>query len=335
LGAYGVVSAAGHREAGGPARGAYRGQVDVLSDAVAVVRTGRPHFERVECPESFTWQFPSIPGAGFHAVIQGACQLIGPDGPVDLHEGDVVFLTSGSGHILTASPAVGPPDARAPWSGTDPSGAADRHPSPPPGPTITLCGAYLFDRSTSHPLLRELPDVVQLSSRSNRHHELRAAVDLLGMELRQPRRIPGLVLPTLLDLLLLYILRAWFDEQAENETAGGWVAALSDRVIATALQLLHDDPGRKWTVEELGARVGLSRAAFSRRFTSLVGQPPLTYLTWWRMTIAARMLRDVDAPLSVVARRVGYNSEFAFGHAFKREYGVAPGGYRRQRLLAS
>ena len=74
---------------------------------------------------------------------------------------------------------------------------------------------------------------------------------------------------------------------------------------------------------------GLSRAAFARRFAALVGQPPLTYLTWWRMTLAARLLRSGDAPLATVARKVGYTSEFAFANAFKREYGLAPGGFRR------
>jgi AraC-like DNA-binding protein len=83
-------------------------------------------------------------------------------------------------------------------------------------------------------------------------------------------------------------------------------------------------------VEELGAHGGLSRAAFSRRFTALVGRPPLTYLTWWRMTTAGRLLREDDLPLRLVAQRTGYTSEFAFAKAFKREYGVAPGQYRRQ-----
>jgi AraC-like DNA-binding protein len=82
-------------------------------------------------------------------------------------------------------------------------------------------------------------------------------------------------------------------------------------------------------VETLGAEAGLSRAAFARRFSALVGQPPLAYLTWWRMTTAARLLRETDSPLSTVAKQTGYTSEFAFARAFKREYGTAPGGYRR------
>jgi AraC-like DNA-binding protein len=92
---------------------------------------------------------------------------------------------------------------------------------------------------------------------------------------------------------------------------------------------MHNDPARAWTVAALAAEAGLSRAPFARRFTELVGRPPLTYLTWWRMLTASRLLRDSDAPLNVVAAQVGYTSEFAFAHAFKRAYGTAPGRYRR------
>jgi AraC-like DNA-binding protein len=104
--------------------------------------------------------------------------------------------------------------------------------------------------------------------------------------------------------------------------------ALTDPAIAAALTAIHDAPDRPWTVAELGARAGLSRAAFANRFTALVGQPPLTYLTWWRMTIAARLLRRSGTPLRVVARRAGYSSDVAFAAAFKREYGITPGRYR-------
>jgi AraC-like DNA-binding protein len=92
---------------------------------------------------------------------------------------------------------------------------------------------------------------------------------------------------------------------------------------------MHADPANSWTVESLAARAGLSRAAFAKKFHTMVGEPPLTYLTHWRMTTAARLLRESDAPLASVAARTGYGSEFAFAKAFKREYGQAPGGYRR------
>jgi AraC-like DNA-binding protein len=110
---------------------------------------------------------------------------------------------------------------------------------------------------------------------------------------------------------------------------------LTDPAVGGALAELHEDPARSWTVAELGDKAGLSRSAFAQRFTMLVGEPPLTYLTWWRMTVAGRLLRESDAPLSAVAQRVGYSSEFAFAKAFKREYRIAPGRYRRAAAAAA
>ncbi|MQA97573.1 MAG: helix-turn-helix domain-containing protein [Streptosporangiales bacterium] len=107
------------------------------------------------------------------------------------------------------------------------------------------------------------------------------------------------------------------------------IALLRDPSLVAAVDGIHGDPARPWTVEELGRRAGLSRATFARRFTAMTGRPPLTYLTWWRMTLAARLLRASDAPLPTIARQVGYTSPFAFAHAFKREYGETPGRYRQ------
>ncbi|GLW11244.1 hypothetical protein Misp01_63720 [Microtetraspora sp. NBRC 13810] len=197
--------------------------------------------------------------------------------------------------------------------------------------TVMLCGAYLLDRSRAHPLMAELPAVVHLPARIGLRPELRAALDLLGGELERSRPGTDAMVPALLDVLLLHILRAWFGERSREDAATGWAAALHDPAVAAALRAIHGEPERQWSVEELGRRAGLSRAAFAKRFTALTGRPPMAYLTWWRMTLAARLLRDSDAPSSAVAGRVGYTSEFAFAHAFKRAYGRPPGAYRRHR----
>jgi AraC-like DNA-binding protein len=182
--------------------------------------------------------------------------------------------------------------------------------------------------------LRDLPELIHLPSRLGHRPELRAAVDLLGAELERPRLGTDAIVPALLDMLLLYLLRNWFDDQPARGAATGWAAALNDPPIAAALEAIHRDPARPWTVATLATRAGLSRAPFARRFTALVGQPPLSYLTWWRMTTAARLLRDSDEPLSALAASVGYTSEFAFANAFKRQYGTAPGRYRRAEAIA-
>ncbi|MEV7226628.1 AraC family transcriptional regulator [Polymorphospora sp. NPDC051019] len=304
--------------------------MDVLSDVLAVLRTGRPRAALVTWPAPWAQRFAAVPGsAGFQMVLAGPCWLIRPDtDPVSLAVGDVVFRPHGPGHVLADSPSApvtGPdcdPDSVGRYTTVDPP-AGSGVPA-----TVTLCGAYELEPARTHPLLHDLPELVHLPAHLDRYPVLRATVELLTTELRQPRPGTDAIVPALLDTLLLHILRAWLEERSTSGPATGWPVALADRAVGAALRAMHRDPARSWTVATLAAEAGLSRAAFARRFTALVGQPPLGYLTWWRMTLAARRLRGSDAPLSSIAARVGYASEFAFAHAFKRRFGVAPGRYR-------
>ncbi|WP_329240832.1 MULTISPECIES: AraC family transcriptional regulator [Actinoallomurus] len=302
--------------------------MDVLSDAITAMRSGRPHSARTGRRGRWAVRHSSFAGAGFHVVLRGACRLtsgVGP--PIMLGTGDAVLLPHGSAHELAdgfTDPPADPPVTS--LADVEDQVSLDGHGDS----VVLLCGAYLVDGTRRHPLLDELPQIIHLPARVGCHPSLRAAIDLLGTELERRRPGADAVLPSLLDALLVYMVRGWLDEQPE-EHAAGWTAALRDPRIVAALNALHDDPARPWTVEELGARAGMSRAAFSRRFTALVGRPPLGYLTWWRMTLAAGLLRDSDLPLSAVAARVGYGSEYAFAGAFKRAFGLAPGRYRKQR----
>ncbi|MFG2907614.1 AraC family transcriptional regulator [Kitasatospora sp. NPDC048286] len=299
--------------------------MDVLSDVVATLRTGEPRSARVAWRAPWGQRFPGAPGAGFQVVLRGSCWLL-PEtgGPVRLAAGDVLFLPRGQGHALADHP--GTPLA-APRCEPPPQPYGSAGADLPEPDTVTLCGAYQLDPVHAHPLLRDVPDVLHLPARPGRHPELHAAVGLLAGELERPRPGAAAAVPALLDTLLLFILRAW-SEQSAGGPEHGWAAALADPALGRALQAVHADPGRAWTVGSLAAEAGLSRAAFARRFTAAVGRPPLGYVTWWRMALAARLLRDSDLPLGALAARVGYTSEFAFSHAFKRHHGLAPGRFR-------
>ncbi|MDH6111624.1 AraC-like DNA-binding protein [Kitasatospora sp. MAP12-15] len=312
--------------------------MDVLTEALGSMRTGRPASVRTDGRAPWGLQLPPVAGAGFHVVLHGTCWLIpladaAPHlKPIALGPGDVVFLRDGRGHILAddpASPAAVPTPEQ--YCQDLPIGSLSIGGDGPR--TTLLCGNYHLDQGRPHPLVRQLPELIHLPARHGRHPELAAAVQLLGSELDNPRIGSGGIVPALIDSLLLYILRAWLDDQP-GSAAEGWAAALSDPAVAPALAAIHDDPSARWTVESLASRAGLSRAAFARRFAALVGEPPLSYLKRWRMTTAAKLLREADVPLSTVAARAGYGSEFAFGKAFKREYGLAPGSYRRQAQAA-
>ncbi|MFE3293554.1 AraC family transcriptional regulator [Rhodococcus sp. NPDC059234] len=310
--------------------------MDILTEALGSMRTGHPSSVRTDGRAPWGLRLPAVAGAGFHVVLHGTCWLVpledSPLSPIALSPGDVVFLRDGRGHILADHPATPPVLETA--QRFDPGSPIGTVSLGGDGPlTSLLCGNYYLDQRRPHPLVRQLPEVVHLQTGQGRHPELSAAVQLLGAELENPRIGSDGIVPTLIDSLLLYILRAWFEAQP-SASAEGWAAALADPAVAPALAAIHDDPAAAWSVESLAARAGLSRAAFSRRFTAFVGEPPMAYLTRWRMTTAARLLRESDAPLSAVADRAGYGSEFAFAKAFKREYGLAPGAYRREARAA-
>ncbi|GHI05538.1 AraC family transcriptional regulator [Streptomyces cellostaticus] len=304
--------------------------MDVVSDAISAVRAGRPSSNRLRVSGSWSVRLAPYEGAGFHVVLSGTCRLV-PDGggePVTLGTGDVVLLPHGAGHVL-ADRAAGAAEVRRAVPFEEVRDSDVRRPGP--GPDVELlCGKYRLDRNRTHPLLAELPQVVHLPHRVGDHPELRTAVDLLARELDEARPGACLALPSLLDLLLIYLVRAWM---ARAET-GAWPAVLNDPVTTAALRALHSDPAAPWTAGRLASQAGVSRATLARRFTSLVGRPPMTYLTWWRLTLAATRLRDSDAPLATVARETGYGSPYALSHAFSREFGTTPGRYREQARAA-
>lgn len=307
--------------------------VDVLTDALAAMRVGQTRSARTEVHAPWGLRFPAVGGTTFHVLLRGQCWLLPPDGePVQMAAGDVTLLRHGSTVALADDPATPLQDfLPRTWQPgqtigrVDVEGTGER--------SLLVCGAYQLGRTRPHPLLAELPNLLLL--RADETPGLAAAVALLGAELEETRAGQDGVVPALVDAMLLLILRGWIERSARTAADIGWPGALTDRAISVALAALHDDPGRAWTVADLGDRAGLSRSAFAQRFTTLVGEPPLTYLTWWRMTVAGRLLRDSDAPLSVVAEQVGYASEFAFAKAFKREFGIAPGRYRREAAEAA
>lgn len=309
--------------------------MDVLSDVISTMRTGRPRSARIEWYAPWGMRFPEAPGGKFLVVLQGACWALVEDRePLQLGAGDVLFLPRGAEHALVNDP-------KAPVEGLDrvkplreQDGVAEAVVGEARGePTcVTVGGSYFAGVARPHPLLAELPSVVHLPARVGERSELPLAVGLLGRELGSGRPGGDTVIPHLLDMLVVYILRTYLEqERASGAGSGcGFAGAMRDPGVHEAIQAVHRDPSHPWTVAELGERAGLSRAAFSRRFTTLVGQSPLAYVTWWRLTTSARLLNEEDAPVGSIATRVGYSSQFAFANAFKREFGVSPGRYRER-----
>ncbi|WP_282693428.1 AraC family transcriptional regulator [Streptomyces sp. CC208A] len=190
------------------------------------------------------------------------------------------------------------------------------------GGTTVLVGTYLMDGEVGRRLLDALPSLLHLPAELWRC----PLMPYLDEEIARDEPGQSVVLDRILDLLLIAAVRAWFARPGAEAPA--WYRAMGDPVVGRALRLLQNDPAHPWTVASLAAKTGVSRAALARRFTELVGEPPMTYLTGWRLALAADLLREDDATLESVARRVGYGSAFALSAAFKRVRGLSPRDHR-------
>ncbi|MEU8177177.1 AraC family transcriptional regulator [Microbispora hainanensis] len=248
-------------------------------------------------------------GPGDVAVVRGPGHYTVADHPatapqVVIHPGQV--CTTPDGRALSGEMDLGTRT----W-GNDPDGSA-----------VMLIGTYQMRGAVTRRLLAALPTLLVLRGDSWDG----SLVTLLGKEIGKDEPGQEVVLDRLLDLLLIAVLRTWFSRPDAH--APGWYRAHGDPVVGPALRMLHDDPAHPWTVAELAGRAGVSRAALAQRFAKLVGEPPMAYLTGLRLAQAADLLRETDATLEAVARRVGYGTAFALSSAFKREHGVSPQRYR-------
>ena len=191
----------------------------------------------------------------------------------------------------------------------------------PNGSVEFLVGTYRMHGEISRRLLGSLPALLVLPKAPGLPFIASLRDEVVKDE-------PGqeVVLDRLLDVLLITLLRAWFS--GSDAKPPGWYRAQSDPLVGKALQMLHSNPAYPWTVATLAAKVGVSRAAFASRFRELVGEPPMTYLTGWRLALAADLLCEPDTTIGEVARQVGYSSPFALSTAFKRERGISPQEHR-------
>lgn len=197
------------------------------------------------------------------------------------------------------------------------------------GETVMLTGTYHLDGEVSRRLLRSLPQLVVVPA-----VEADAAlVALLADEIVRDRPGQEAVLDRLLDLLLISVVRTWLAGNVDE--APRWYAAYGDPVVGPVLRLLHHQPARPWTVASLAHEVGVSRAALARRFHELVGEPPMRFLTEWRIALAADLLLEPGATIGSVADEVGYGSPYALSAAFKRMRGVSPKQHRVAALSAA
>jgi AraC-like DNA-binding protein len=314
--------------------------VDVVSEVLEAIRLTPVVFGRFEFGSPWSVRFPASGMLAFFVMARGSAWMEvaaadsgGSPTLVGLSAGDVCLLPRGPEHLLLDAErsGVAPVDAthlrcaRVPGS-TPIRLGGDGH------VTALVAGAFRFGTAPQSALFDALPAVIHLdASRPESGPAVAATVQLILAESAAPGPGATLVLGRLADLLLIQVLRA----QAATAGCGDpGLRAVSDPAIGAALRLMHGRLAEPWTVERLAREVAMSRSAFAARFATLVGEAPLQYLSRWRMTKAAQMLREGSASIDDVAAAVGYSNAAAFTRAFSRVEAMGPASYRREARSA-
>ena len=268
----------------------------------------------------------------FHLITEGHCTVRLSSGgeAIELVAGDLILMPRDDAHVIGCALHKSPiqagllvkPASQGGMLSIDHGGGGDE--------VRLMCGFLSCDSQLSRPLLESLPRMLRVPLGDGP-----GAAWLMGLLRRgaQENTTPGpgsdILLAKLAELLFVEAMRRYIEALPEQQT--GWLAGLRDRHVGRALALMHETPARNWTVDELAEEVGLSRSALAQRFGNLLGQPPMQYLTRWRLTLAAAALRSSERAIALIASDSGYESESAFNRAFKREFGKPPAAWRRER----
>jgi AraC-like DNA-binding protein len=325
---------------------------DTLSDLPRSVRLRGAVFFHMTCRGRWSAEAPAgheiaaavVPGADqvmeFHMLARGdAWAAVSGSPPIRLTAGDLVMFPHGDAHILSSAPGLKPLRMEPEWHF-----AASKALKPIPiafdgvmvepgaalpaaeAETVLVCGFLGCDLRPFNPLAVALPRILHLP-RARASAWVDQVLDQAVAESRGRRPGGDAVLQSLSEMMFIDAVRRYLESLPEESS--GWLAGLRDRFVGCALALLHEKPAEPWTLDELGKQVGLSRSALHERFLHFIGQPPMQYLTSWRMQVASNLLRTTDANVASIALDVGYDSEAAFARAFKRATGKPPAAWRR------
>ncbi|HFF8809488.1 TPA: AraC family transcriptional regulator [Klebsiella pneumoniae] len=298
--------------------------MDPLSEMLAPLSSQNTFFGGLKAGGDWALHFSSPPEGKFNAVVRGSCwlALAGIDAPIRLEDGDCFLLTRSVAVTIGSDLSLPALDAEALYrhapNGVACYGSAE---------DCWLVGGRFAFGDESERLFSALPALMVSKGGTEEAAILHWALQRLADEVFAPS--PGSTLMThhLGHIMLTQALRIYL--AGEKSTAPGWLPALFDARIGVAMQAIHAEPARRWTVEALAAKAGVSRSTLALRFKQKVGMAPLEYVLYWRMLLAARALRNGHATVSSIAQNLGYDSDSAFSNAFKRVMHCSPRNYRK------
>lgn len=310
---------------------------DVLAEVLRVVRISAGVYFHATFPGA--WAVTVVDGGKiarhlalpsktlmvYHLVECGRCSIDVAGESIELGERDVIVLPYGDEHVIRTSRAVAPVSAESVMrSAVLEHGIVRLHRSGAGALTGIICGFFHCEGGLFNPLVRGLPPFVHCAAGAG-GGVLRPTAEMIIGEARDASAGSAAMLARLSEVLVLEALRC---HAAAAKDAGGWMRALADPLVGSALALLHAEPARAWTVEELARAVGASRSSLAERFTAQLGASPIAYLTSWRLQVAADRLAHGRDTIASIAEAVGYGSEAAFCRAFKRGTGASPAAWR-------
>ena len=302
---------------------------DPLGETLHLLRLTGTLYCRSELTAPWGVDLPAFEGCMmFHVVTAGHCWLeVEGDEPRLLQQGSLALVPHGTGHRIRSSQTA----EAEPLFDIPVEQVSDRYEIMRYGGagelTHLTCGVVRFDHVAGQQLMALLPRVLQIDTWADDEGSwLQSTLRFIAREARELRPGGETVITHLADILIIQAIRSWIDSAPQADR--GWLAALRDDQVGRALAAIHREPEKDWTVALLAKEVGMSRSGFSARFTSLVGESSMRYLTQWRMQLARAQLLETSDSLSVLADRLGYQSEAAFSRAFKRVFGVSPGSLR-------
>jgi AraC-like DNA-binding protein len=300
-------------------------RMDTLSEVLALLKPQSLSSGGFMVPDDMAIYFPKHQGIKCYAMLAGQCWLVveGVPDPVLLDAGDCFLLPRGMPFQLTTDLSLEPVHYTLAWGRLSKTNDV---PAVPEGARYIAGGFFGFMGSHAEMLLHSLPPIVHIRRESDKA-SMRWSLERLREELRDPQPGSSLIAQQLAYTMLIQALRLHL---ADGASAGhSWLSALSDKHMSIAIASMHDDPGHPWTLQSLAERVGMSRSVFALRFREIVGVTPMEYLTRWRMLLAADRLKNSSDGLGTIAQSLGYESESAFGKAFRRVMSCSPRQYTR------